>query len=154
MNRIREGYVRWTNPFSKTICQVSLKPDDVSAIVFWSKNYLPLVPHLDELDVGGYRMLFHFTITGLPRVFEPRVPETGELVECARVPRPARKVLAQPCHCGCEPPVNTLHLSLAHACVLLMAPKGFGARTTLYAVLGPGSGNSPIRLVASTTHGH
>ncbi len=30
-------------------------------------------------------MLFHFTITGLPRVFEPRVPETRELVECARI---------------------------------------------------------------------
>lgn len=85
VNRIREGYVRWMNPFSKAIYEVSLKPDDVSAIVFWSKNYLPLVPYLDELDAGGYRMLFHFTITGLPRVFEPRVPETSELVECARI---------------------------------------------------------------------
>jgi hypothetical protein len=73
------------NPFSKAIYQVSLRPDDVSAIVFWSKNYSPLVPYLDELDAGGYRMLFHFTITGLPRVFEPRVPETDELVECARI---------------------------------------------------------------------
>lgn len=56
MNRIREGYVRWMNPFSKAIYQVSLEPDDVSAIVFWSKNYLPLVPHLDELDVRGWPM--------------------------------------------------------------------------------------------------
>lgn len=85
MNRIRDGYVRWMNPFSKAIYQVSLQPDDVSAIVFWSKNYLPLVPHLDELDAGGYRMLFHFTITGLPQVFEPRVPEIDELVRCARI---------------------------------------------------------------------
>jgi len=85
MNRVREGYVRWMNPFSKAIYQVSLRPDDVSAIVFWSKNYLPLAPYLDELDAGGYRMLFHFTITGLPRVFEPRVPETDELVECAHI---------------------------------------------------------------------
>lgn len=85
MNRIRDGYVRWMNPFSKVIYQVSLKPDEVSAIVFWSKNYLPLVPHLDELDAGGYRMLFHFTITGLPRVFEPRVPEIDELITCARI---------------------------------------------------------------------
>lgn len=85
MNRIRDGYVRWMNPFSKAIYQVSLRPDDVSAIVFWSKNYLPLVPYLDELDAGGYRMLFHFTITGLPRVFEPRVPEIDELIKCARI---------------------------------------------------------------------
>lgn len=85
INRIRDGYVRWMNPFSKAIYQVSLLPEDVSAIVFWSKNYQPLLPYLDELDAGGYRMLFHFTITGLPQVFEPRVPETAELTECARI---------------------------------------------------------------------
>ena len=85
MNRIRDGYVRWMNPFSKAIYEVSLRPEDVSAIVFWSKNYLPLLPYLDELDAGGYRMVFHFTITGLPRVFEPRVPDLAELVECARI---------------------------------------------------------------------
>ncbi|MCE5199579.1 MAG: DUF1848 domain-containing protein [Armatimonadota bacterium] len=85
MNRIRDGYVRWMNPFSKAIYQVSLLPEDVLAIVFWSKNYQPLLPHLDELDAGGYRMLFHFTITGLLQVFEPRVPETAELTECARI---------------------------------------------------------------------
>lgn len=85
INRIRAGYVRWLNPFSRAVYQVSLKPDDVSAIVFWSKNYLPLLPYLDELDAGGYPMVFHFTITGLPKVFEPRVPEIGELTECARI---------------------------------------------------------------------
>jgi len=85
MNRIRDGYVRWMNPFSKAVYQVSLRPEDVSAIVFWSKNYLPLLPYLDELDAGGYRMVFHFTITGLPRVFEPRVPDVAKLVECARI---------------------------------------------------------------------
>ncbi len=84
MNRIRDGYVRWVNPFSKTVCRVSLRTQNVAAIVFWSKNYLPLLPHLDELDAGDYRMLFHFTINDLPRVFEPRVPEVAELVECAR----------------------------------------------------------------------
>jgi len=85
MNRIREGYVLWMNPFSKAVYQVSLRPEDVSAIVFWSKDYQPLLPYLDKLDAGGFRMLFHFTITGLPRVFEPRVPDTAELVECARI---------------------------------------------------------------------
>lgn len=55
------------------------------AFVLWSKNYTPLLPYLDELDTRGYRMLFHFTINGLPMVFEPNVPDTAELVECARV---------------------------------------------------------------------
>jgi hypothetical protein len=85
MNRIREGCVRWMNPFSKAIYEVSLLSEDVSAIVFWSKDYQPLLPYLDELDAGGYRMVFHFTITGLPKVFEPRVPDTAQLMECARI---------------------------------------------------------------------
>lgn len=84
MNRIRAGYVRWINPFSKAIHRVSLRPEDVMAVVFWSKNYLPLLPRLDELDERGYRMIFHFTINGLPRAFEPRVPDAADLVQCAR----------------------------------------------------------------------
>jgi len=84
MNRIRAGSVRWVNPFSNAMCEVSLRTEDVAAIVFWSKNYLPLLPHLDELDAGDYRMLFQFTITGLPKEFEPRVPEVEELVGCAK----------------------------------------------------------------------
>lgn len=85
INRIRKGYVRWMNPFSNVVYDVPLLPKDVLAIVFWSKNYLPLLPYLDELDAGGYRMVFHFTITGLPKVFEPRVPDTADMVKCARI---------------------------------------------------------------------
>lgn len=85
MNRIREGCARWVNPFSKALHEASLRPEDVMAIVFWSKNYLPLLSHLDELDRRDYRMLFHFTITGLPQALEPRVPGSDRLIECARV---------------------------------------------------------------------
>lgn len=85
VNRIREGDAYWVNPFSHTRHRVSLRPEDVMAIVFWSKNYAPLLPHLDELDARGYRMVFHFTINGLPRVFEPNVPEAVEMIECARI---------------------------------------------------------------------
>lgn len=83
MNRIRDGYVRWVNPFSNLIHRISLRPENVMAFVFWSKDYTPLLPYLDELDAGGYRMLFHFTINGLPKAFEPRVPDAVDMVECA-----------------------------------------------------------------------
>ena len=83
MNRIRDGYVRWVNPFSRIVHRISLRPEDVMAFVLWSKNYAPLLPHLDELDARGYRMLFHFTINGLPKAFEPRVPDAVDMVECA-----------------------------------------------------------------------
>ena len=70
MNRVREGRVRYANPFSGQIYEVSLLPEDVHSIVFWSKNPQPLEPHLPQLEAMGYDFVFHFTITGLPRVFE------------------------------------------------------------------------------------
>jgi hypothetical protein len=83
MNRVRDGYVRWVNPFSRLVHRISLRPEDVIAFVLWSKNYAPLLPYLDELDASGYRMLFHFTINGLPETFEPRVPDAADMVKCA-----------------------------------------------------------------------
>ena len=47
------------------------------AFVLWSKNYVPLLPHLGELDAIGYRMLLHFTVNGLPQELEPRVADAG-----------------------------------------------------------------------------
>jgi hypothetical protein len=85
MNRIRAGYVRWPNPFGGgNIHTTSLRAEDVGAIVFRSKNFIPLLPYLDELDEGGYNTVFHFTITGLPRVFETSIPDLGSLLECAQ----------------------------------------------------------------------
>lgn len=83
MNRVRDGSVRWANPFSNRVYCTSLRPEDVAAFVFWSKNYLPLVSHLDELDGLGYPMVFHFTINDLPRALEPNIPDADRLIECA-----------------------------------------------------------------------
>ncbi|MDI6870797.1 MAG: DUF1848 domain-containing protein [Bacillota bacterium] len=59
MNRVREGYCLVPNPFNpRQVARVSLKPGDVEAIVFWSKDPVPFFPHLDELDRRGYRYYF------------------------------------------------------------------------------------------------
>lgn len=50
MNRLREGYVAYPNPFSGQIHTISVAPEDVHSIVFWSKNYAPFLPHMDELS--------------------------------------------------------------------------------------------------------
>ena len=48
MNRVREGYFCRVNPFnSKQVSGFSLKPEDVDAICFWTKNPRPLIKHLD-----------------------------------------------------------------------------------------------------------
>lgn len=84
MNRIRAGHVRWRSPFCGREYEVSLRSEETSAIVFWSKDFRPLLPHLDELDARGFRCCFHFTITGLPTPLEPWAPNLPALLECAR----------------------------------------------------------------------
>jgi hypothetical protein len=74
LRRIEEGFVAYPNPFSGTIHTVSLAPEDVHSIVFWSKHYRPLLPHLEYLQRKGFRMFFHYTINGLPRCLEPSSP--------------------------------------------------------------------------------
>lgn len=83
MNRIREGYVRYKNPYGPQVVSVSLNPTDVHAIVFWSKNYKPFMKYLDELEERGYRFYFHYTITGQPRLLEERVPHWSLAVQNA-----------------------------------------------------------------------
>jgi len=54
---------------------VSLRPEDVEVIVFWTKNPEPLIKHLRELDDRGFRYYFQYTLTGYPQALEPQVPE-------------------------------------------------------------------------------
>lgn len=84
MNRIRAGTARYPNPFSNQVYEVSLHPENVHSIVFWSKHYGPLLAHLDELEERGYRFYFHYTITGAPRTLEPHVPDWTKGVQVFR----------------------------------------------------------------------
>jgi hypothetical protein len=52
-----------------------LTPEDVAAIVFWTKNASPLLEHLTELQERGYCFTFLYTINNYPRYVEPRVPD-------------------------------------------------------------------------------
>lgn len=74
MQRIRSGSASWVNPFNGAVSTVSLLPQDVAAIIFWTRNFSPMHRHLDELEDRGYRYLIHFTLTGLPRIYETHVP--------------------------------------------------------------------------------
>jgi len=76
MNRIRAGFCTTVNPFNRRqVTQVSLRPEDVDVIVFWTKNPEPLIKHLKELDSRGFRYYFQYTLNGYPRAIEPHVPE-------------------------------------------------------------------------------
>lgn len=73
LNRINAGNVIYANPFSQEIHKVSLLPQDVIALVFWTKNAGPLIPHLKRLSDKGYSFYFHYTITGHPKGLERNV---------------------------------------------------------------------------------
>lgn len=80
MEKIRSGAVQVSNPFNpRQIRTVSLRPEDVDGIVFWSKNPAPLMPHLRELN-SGYTFYFQFTITIYGREFEPGLPAKEEVI--------------------------------------------------------------------------
>lgn len=75
MNRIRAGFCRVTNPFNpRQVGRISLEPGDVDAIVFWTRNPRPLLPHLQELEERGYRYVFQYTLLDYPRAIEGGTP--------------------------------------------------------------------------------
>jgi hypothetical protein len=76
INRIRSGYCTVPNPFNASqVRRVSLLPQDIDVIVFWTRNPRPLFPYLDELDRRGYCYYFLYTLLGNPRLFDPHSPD-------------------------------------------------------------------------------
>ncbi len=80
LKRLDEGIVQYKNPFSGKLYTVPVSPQDVLAIVFWSKNYVPFLRHMDYLD-RHYRFYFHFSITGVPKSLELWTPSYHQAVE-------------------------------------------------------------------------
>ncbi len=81
MNRVRAGYCLVPNPFnSNQVSHVSLMPEDVDVIVFWSKNPAPMLSHLEELDKLGFRYYFQFTLNDYPGELEPNIPSLAKRV--------------------------------------------------------------------------
>lgn len=83
MNRLREGWCAWINPFNQRPVYVSFR--DVKVVVFWTKNPAPLMPYLDELDARGLHYYFQYTLNDYEREgFEPNVPSVDKRVETFR----------------------------------------------------------------------
>lgn len=80
VNRLKAGMAYVRNPYSGKYRRVSLLPEDVDAVVFWSKNYAPLLPRLGEVEKTSKSLFFHFTITGCKEL-EPKVPGFREAIK-------------------------------------------------------------------------
>lgn len=77
--RIDAGYVYVRNPMNPhQISQVSLSPDVVDGIVFWTKNPAPMLGQLDRLR--DYPFYFQCTLNPYGRDIEPHVPSKNDIV--------------------------------------------------------------------------
>ena len=85
MERVRAGFCTVPNPFNANqVSAISLAPQDVDAIVFWTRNPRPLLSHLPELDACGYHYLFQYTLLDYPRWLETRTPPVEAAIDAFR----------------------------------------------------------------------
>lgn len=74
INRIKEGFLHVRNPMNAhQVSRISLTPDVVDCIVFWTKNPIPMLPRIDEL--WEYCFYFQFTLTGYGKDVEANLPD-------------------------------------------------------------------------------
>jgi hypothetical protein len=85
MSGIRTGFLDVPNPrYPGKSSKISLAPEDVEAIVFWTRDARPLLPHLEELDARGYFYYFQYTLLDGPDFFDPQGPRGKEAVAAFR----------------------------------------------------------------------
>ncbi len=85
MNRVNAGFCDVAHPWNAhRIRRVSLQPEDVAAVVFWTRNGRPMLPDAVALRRAGYAFYVHYTITGYPRELEPHAPSANEAVAALR----------------------------------------------------------------------
>ena len=78
-NRLRAGYVYVRNPMNAhQISKISLSPEVVDGIVFWTKNPIPMLDRLDELR--DYMYYFQFTLTSYGTDVEQNIPSKNKVV--------------------------------------------------------------------------
>ena len=78
-NRIKAGYVLVRNPMNiHQISKISLNPELVDGIVFWTKNPIPMLDKLDRL--ADYTYYFQFTLNAYGHDVETGVPSKNDVI--------------------------------------------------------------------------
>ena len=78
MNRLREGFALARNPMNyHQVSRVSLTPDAVDCIVFWTKDAAPMLPCIDAI-AERYAFYFQYTLNAYDESVEPNLPPLDE----------------------------------------------------------------------------
>ena len=80
MNRYKEGFVDVRNPFNPKMVS-RIKFENVDAILFCTKNPIPILEHLKEIDRP---ILFHVTLTSYKQDIEPNVPNKSDIIKAIK----------------------------------------------------------------------
>ena len=80
MNRYKEGFLDVRNPFyPKSVSRIYFK--DVDAICFCTKNPIPIIPYLKEINKP---IIFHVSLTPYKKDIEPNIPPKGTIIEAIK----------------------------------------------------------------------
>lgn len=78
-NRLKKGFLYVRNPMNAhQVSSITLSPNVIDCIVFWTKNPAKMIGRLDELD--GYNYYFQFTVTGYEQDVEQNLPDKKEVI--------------------------------------------------------------------------
>ena len=76
-NRVKDGYLLVRNPMNAhQVSRISLSPEVVDCIVFWTKNPIPMLGRLPAFD--AYPYYFQYTLTGYGSDMERNLPDKKE----------------------------------------------------------------------------
>ena len=83
MNRLKAGYIKWTNPFNQKPLYVSFQ--NTRVIVFWTKNADKMIKCLPEIEKMGVNYYFTFTLNDYEKEgLEPGLPPFEKRIETFR----------------------------------------------------------------------
>ena len=80
INRYKEGFVDVRNPFNQNMVS-RIYFNDVDVIMFCTKNPIPILPYLKEIDKP---IEFHVTITPYKNDIEPNVPFKKDIIKAIK----------------------------------------------------------------------
>lgn len=77
--RFQAGFLCVRNPMNfRQVSRITLNPNVIDCIVFWTKNPAPMLPYLDEYR--RYMYYFQFTLTGYGKDIEPGLPDKRRIL--------------------------------------------------------------------------
>jgi len=83
LQRLEAGYVDVINPFNAAQGRrVSLRPEDVDFLVFWTRDPRPLLA--EDAWLARYPFYIMITLTGYPKILEPDVPPPVEIIRAMK----------------------------------------------------------------------